>query len=75
MYITVKTKVEISHKNWCVHLIAYSTWILVGAAHQVNWEYLRQNVVIKNIQIRWKYTTNTVYNIHKIDVLAILMHK
>ena len=40
----------------------------MGAAHQIKWEYLRQNVVVKNIQIRWKYTTNTVY--HKIGVLT-----
>ena len=50
-FSTVKTKVEISHQNWCVHLDAYSTWFLAVAAHQMWWEYLCQNMMVKNIQL------------------------
>ena len=32
---TVKTKVEMSHQNWCVNLVAYNTWFLVVVAHEM----------------------------------------
>ena len=60
---TVKTKMEISHQNWCVHLVAYSTWFLAVTAHQMWWEYLCQNImVVKNIQLSGNIQQNKYKN-------------
>ena len=45
---TAKTVVVIAHQKWCIYLVTYSTWSLMGAAHQNMVEIFTPKVVVKH---------------------------
>ena len=73
---TAKTEVVIAHQKWWIYLVTYSTWSLVGAAHQNMVEIFTLKVVVKTSKIGGilPQIQCTIYNEN--SVLAItLVHK
>ena len=73
---TAKTEVVIAHQKWWIYLVTYSTWSLVGTAHQNMVEIFTLTVVVKTSKIGGilPQIQCTIYNENSV-LAIILVHK